>query len=144
MLTDIKSVQTLGEYMIGKIGQVPQESCWVIGVNTQMRVLCEVLVAVGTADSVMVHPRDVFRPLIAVNAYGFVLIHNHPSGHLALSMADQKMCAQLAAGGGLLQCHFLDFMVVSRHGYLSERTQHRLPKFSTEKLLEIWTALARM
>lgn len=85
MLQTIKSVADLGNYLASKYGDRPQESCWLIAVNTQLRVLEIQQVAQGTLDGVAIHPRDIFRRLVALNAYGFILVHNHPSGNLKAS-----------------------------------------------------------
>lgn len=72
MLEIADSVQKVGDAMVQQFGQSPQEACWILAVNTQMRVLEVNRVAIGTLDSVTVHPRDIFRRLVALNAYGFI------------------------------------------------------------------------
>jgi DNA repair protein RadC len=144
MLKDITSVHSVGRHLMQKIGSLPQETCWVIGVNTQMRVVCEKQIAVGTADNVAVHPRDLFRPLVATNAFGFVVAHNHPSGNLRLSDQDIRLMQHIALCANVMQCQFLDFLVISPEGFLSQHGQRKLPTFSTDKLLELWTRLDKM
>lgn len=60
MLEIADSVQKVGDAMVQQFGQSPQEACWILAVNTQMRVLEVNRVAIGTLDSVTVHPRDIF------------------------------------------------------------------------------------
>ena len=53
----------------------------VILLNTRRRLIGEpVKIADGTLDTILVHPREVFRPAISANAAAVVLVHNHPSG----------------------------------------------------------------
>lgn len=92
MTIKISSVRQLGDLLIQRYAQSPQEGCWVIAVTTQMTIIDIYQVALGTLDSVNIHPRDVFRHLVAHNAYGFILCHNHPSGNLTASNADQSSC----------------------------------------------------
>ncbi|AWF96151.1 hypothetical protein B6254_1769 [Weissella cibaria] len=139
MLEIADSVQKVGDAMVQQFGQTPQEACWILAVNTQMRVLEVNRVAMGTLDSVTVHPRDIFRRLVALNAYGFIVVHNHPSGSLRLSQADRKLMTQLAMCSGVMQFHFLDFMVISSRGYTSLRSQHWLTEISVETLYDLWT-----
>lgn len=126
----VKSVKELGETLIVAMGSALQEECWVIGLSTQMQVLLMKRVALGTVDGVSVHPRDIFRDLVAVNAYGFVLAHNHPSGILTLSESDERFKVQLEICSKLMQYHFFDFIVVTKQSFLSQRALGKMPKVS--------------
>ena len=59
-------------------------------VNTQNRVTGHHLVSLGSLNETVVHSREVFRAAIALNAYGVVLMYNHPSGETAPSDADKR------------------------------------------------------
>ncbi|MBJ7677290.1 DNA repair protein RadC [Weissella confusa] len=139
MLQTIKSVADLGNYLASKYGDRPQESCWLIAVNTQLRVLEIQQVAQGTLDGVAIHPRDIFRRLVALNAYRFILVHNHPSGNLKASLADRLFMRQLAYCSTLMQVHFFDFMIIGSGGFVSLRATGELPKIGLETLYDLWT-----
>ena len=139
MLQTIKSIAELGQYLANEYGDNPQESCWLIAVNTQMRVLELQQVAQGTLDGVSIHPRDIFRRLVALNAYGFILVHNHPSGNLKASLADRLFMRQLAYCSTLMQVHFFDFMIIGLDGFVSLRATEELPKIGLETLYDLWT-----
>ena len=139
MLQTIKSVAELGQYLANEYVDKPQESCWLIAVNTQMRVLELQQVAQGTLDGVSIHPRDIFRRLVALNAYGFILVHNHPSGNLKASLADRLFMRQLAYCSTLMQVHFFDFMIIGLDGFVSLRATGELPKIGLETLYDLWT-----
>lgn len=139
MLQTIKSVADLGNYLASKYGDRPQESCRLIAVNTQLRVLEIQQVAQGTLDGVAIHPRDIFRRLVALNAYGFILVHNHPSGNLKASLADRLFMRQLAYCSTLMQVHFFDFMIIGSGGFVSLRATGELPKIGLETLYDLWT-----
>lgn len=139
MLQTIKSVADLGNYLASKYGDRPQESCWLIAVNTQLRVLEIQQVAQGTLDGVAIHPRDIFRRLVALNAYGVILVHNHPSGNLKASLADRLFMRQLAYCSTLMQVHFFDFMIIGSGGFVSLRATGELPKIGLETLYDLWT-----
>lgn len=139
MLQTIKSIAELGQYLANEYGDNPQESCWLIAVNTQMRVLELQQVAQGTLDGVSIHPRDIFRRLVALNAYWFILVHNHPSGNLKASLADRLFMRQLAYCSTLMQVHFFDFMIIGLDGFVSLRATEELPKIGLETLYDLWT-----
>ena len=80
-------------------------------------------VARGQRDRVAIDSSDVFRPVIATNAKGFVVVHVHPSGHARPSEADAKLTAALekatpkALGD---EVHFNDHVVVATTGKRGE------------------------
>ena len=68
----------------------------------------------GTLDTILVHPRDVFKAAIAANASAIVLVHNHPSGDPTPSEADIKVTRDLIRAGQLLKIDVLDHVIVGR------------------------------
>ena len=56
------------------------ESFQALLLNTRKRLIRVEEISEGTLDTILVHPREVFRAAIAANAAGVVLVHNHPSG----------------------------------------------------------------
>jgi DNA repair protein RadC len=77
------------------------------------------LVAMGTANSVEVHPRDVFRLAIKRNAVSLIVAHNHPSGDTAPSADDRDLTRRLVEAGKLLGVPVLDHLVVARDAHTS-------------------------
>ena len=144
MTIKITSVRQLGDLLVQRYANSPQEACWVVAVTTQMTIIDVWQVALGTLDSVNSHPRDVFRHLVATNAYGFILCHNHPSGNLKASAADSQAMSQMAMCSQIMQVHFLDFMIISIKGYRSYRTEDLLPKVALETLIDLWTKVDNM
>ncbi len=67
----------------------------------------------------MVHPREVFRPAIAYGAAAIILVHNHPSGVLVPSLADQEVTLQVAEGGRLLGIDLIDHVIVTVDSFTS-------------------------
>lgn len=79
----------------------------VIGINT---------VSVGTLDSALVHPREVYKAAILANAAAIVLAHNHPSGDPTPSAEDMRTTERLHQAGKLLDIDVLDHIVVGEKG----------------------------
>jgi DNA repair protein RadC len=87
----------------------------VILLNTRRRLVGEpVKIADGTLDTILVHPREVFRPAIEANAAAVVLVHNHPSGDPTPSEADIKVTRDLIRAGQLLKIEVLDHVILGR------------------------------
>ena len=71
-----------------------------------------VLVAHGTLDTILVHPREVFRAAITAGAAAVVLAHNHPSGEATPSEADIKVTRDLIRAGQLLKIDVVDHVII--------------------------------
>lgn len=102
--------------------------CFVILlVNTRRRIQGHCLISTGTLDTILVHPREVFRPAVVGAAAAIVLIHNHPSGDPTPSEADIKVTRDLIRAGQLLKIDVLDHLVIGQSdggntkGYVSLR-----------------------
>ena len=89
-----------------------REVCVAIAVNGRLRATGHSLVSIGTLNETLVHPRDVFRAAVALNAYGVVLVHNHPSGDAAPSGNDHLMTKRIAECGTILNIKLLDSVIV--------------------------------
>ena len=69
--------------------------------------------SVGTLDSSMVSPREVFKSTILSNSAAFIAIHNHPSGSLSPSQEDKDVTKRLLACSELLGIKMLDHIIVA-------------------------------
>lgn len=76
-------------------------------------------VSVGSLDSSIVHPREVFKEAISASAASVIFVHNHPSGDTEPSKDDIGLTKRLAEVGGIMGIDVLDHVIVSDHGYLS-------------------------
>ena len=72
-------------------------------------------------DTILVHPREVFRTAIVASASALILMHNHPSGEAQPSEADVKVTRDLIRAGQLLKIEVLDHVVVGRGEHKSLR-----------------------
>jgi DNA repair protein RadC len=97
------------------------ESLVVVLLNSRMRVKGHHVVASGLLDSVMSHPREVFRCAVAASAYGILLMHNHPSGDPTPSAADLGITRQMARAGELLKIALFDHVIVGDGKHVSLR-----------------------
>lgn len=68
----------------------------------------------GLLDSVLVHPREVFRPALIAGAHAIVVAHNHPTGDPTPSTADIRTTRDLIRAGQLLRVEVLDHIIIGR------------------------------
>ncbi len=91
----------------------PDVECFVVLLLTTRRhIKGHVLISTGTLDTILVHPREVFRPAIIAAASAIVLVHNHPSGDPTPSEADVKVTRDLIRAGQLLKLEVLDHLIM--------------------------------
>ena len=90
------------------------EKLQVLSLNTRRRLIRLDEITDGTLDTLLVHPREVFRKAIAANAAAVVLAHNHPSGDPTPSEADIKVTRDLIRAGQLLKIDVLDHVIIGR------------------------------
>jgi DNA repair protein RadC len=82
--------------------------------NTRRRLIRVEQISQGTLDTILVHPREVFRGAIAANAAALIIVHNHPSGDPTPSEADIKATRDLIRAGQLLKIEVLDHVILGR------------------------------
>lgn len=76
-------------------------------------------ISVGILNATLVHPREVFFPVIKHRAHAIIAVHNHPSGDLKPSMEDIHMTEQLVAASKSLSIPLCDHVIVCESGFLS-------------------------
>jgi DNA repair protein RadC len=90
------------------------EEFQVLLLNVRKRLIRMEEISHGLLDTILVHPREVFRAAIAANAAAIVLVHNHPSGDPTPSEADIKVTRDLIRAGQLLKIDVLDHVIIGR------------------------------
>jgi DNA repair protein RadC len=89
----------------------------IVLLNARKRLIRVEHVSQGLVDTLLVHPREVFKSAIAANASFVVLAHNHPSGDPTPSDQDVKVTRDLARAGRLLQIEVLDHVIIGKKAH---------------------------
>jgi DNA repair protein RadC len=82
--------------------------------NVRRKLIRVEVISQGLVDTILVHPREVFKSAIAANASALVLVHNHPSGDPTPSEADIRVTRDLIRAGQLLKIEVLDHVILGR------------------------------
>jgi DNA repair protein RadC len=90
------------------------EAFQVVLLNTRKKLIRVEEISEGTLDTILIHPRDVFRAAISANAAAIILVHNHPSGDPTPSEADIKVTRDLIRAGQLLKIEVVDHVILGR------------------------------
>ncbi len=73
----------------------------------------------GSLDSSVVHPREVFKEAISASAASVIFVHNHPSGDSTPSEDDIKLTKRLAEAGEIMGIDVLDHIIIGEKEHLS-------------------------
>lgn len=104
--------ETVAEIAQSYIGAIDREQCIVIALNTKNDIIGVNTVSIGALDSSIVHPREVYKFAILVNASSIIIAHNHPSGNIETSDADIVLTKRLAEAGKILGIELLDHVII--------------------------------
>jgi DNA repair protein RadC len=89
--------------------------------NTRRRIKGHYLVSIGTMDTILCHPREIFRLAVMASAAAIIIAHNHPSGDPTPSEADIKITRDLIRAGQFLKIEVLDHIVIGHPNHTSLR-----------------------
>jgi len=76
-------------------------------------------ISIGSLDTSIVHPREVFKEAISASAASVIFVHNHPSGDATASEDDIKLTKRLAEVGGIVGIEVLDHIIIGDKKFLS-------------------------
>lgn len=108
------------------LADLNHEEFWVLYLNNRNQVLGQRRISKGGLSGTTADPRQVFRIALQLHATGIILAHNHPSGNLNPSNADDQLTRNMSAGGEALIIRVLDHIVISSEGYFSYSDEGRL------------------
>ena len=91
--------------------------------DTQSRVIEREIVSIGTLDTSLVHPREVFEPALELHAASIIVAHNHPSGSLNPSKADIELTKRLMDAGKILGISLENHVILTEKSYFSLKTK---------------------
>ena len=108
----IESPLAAREYVRLALAGIDREVFGVLFLDAQHGVIEWRLLFAGTLTQTSVHPREVVRAAMRVNAAAVILAHNHPSGSAEPSRADERLTAVLRQALALVDVRVLDHLVV--------------------------------
>lgn len=113
-------------YFAKYIIEEKQENFMAIFLDTQRRYISHKIIFKGTLDTSICHPREVFKEAIIESASAIIVMHNHPSGDVHPSKADDEITRNLIETGETIGIPLLDHLVVSNKDYYSYIEEGRI------------------
>jgi len=96
-----------------------QEQFYAVLLDNKNRKLKDIRISQGSLTASIVHPRDVYLPVIRESAAAVIFVHNHPSGDPTPSAEDFEITRRLREVGELVGVRVLDHLVIGRGRYVS-------------------------
>jgi DNA repair protein RadC len=101
------------------LGGLKKEEFHVLLLDAKNRKIKDVRVSEGSLTSSLVHPREVFHPVVRESAAAVILIHNHPSGDPTPSQEDLQITRRLRDVGEVMGVRVLDHIIIGKGRYVS-------------------------
>lgn len=113
----VQNPQAVCEFIKSQIGNATKEHFIVLGIDNKNMVIIYHVVSIGTITEMIVHPREVFMPVIKSLCSGVILAHNHPSGNPMPSRQDSETTRRMAEAGKILGIPVIDHIIVGNDYY---------------------------
>ena len=122
----LNAPRDVAAYLMPRFGSRGVEQFGIVLLDSKHRVIRTAVIAVGTLNSSIVEPRDVFREATIGGAAAIVIFHSHPSGDPTPSPEDVDLTRRLAAAGVLMGIDVVDHVVLGDLRYASFKETGRL------------------
>lgn len=128
LVKDVQPLRTQQEIVtrLTDIRAKQQEYFVCLSMDGGNRLIAQRTVTIGTLDTVLAHPREIFSDPIVDRAAYIMVAHNHPSGDVMPSQKDVTLTQQLAAAGQLLGIPLRDHIIVTKTEDYSFKQRHLL------------------
>jgi DNA repair protein RadC len=118
LVKKISSAKDVFDYF-ASIRELKQEHFYCLHLNSKNEIISSKLIAIGTLNSVVIHPREVFREAILASAQSVILVHNHPSGDVTPSLQDKEITLKLEKASEFVGIELVDHVIVSKEKWFS-------------------------
>lgn len=119
----IKCAKDVFEYALHRLQSNNKEQFMILHLDSKNRVIKDEVISIGTLNTSIIHPREVFKSAIKESANSIILVHNHPSGDPNPSEEDEKITKRLNEAGKLLDIEIIDHVIVGKDDYYSFNEQ---------------------
>jgi DNA repair protein RadC len=115
----ISSSKQVFSLMQPLLGDLPHEEFWVLYLNNSNKILSKDQISKGGITATLVDVRLLYKRALELSAVAIILCHNHPSGKLNPSKADNQLTQKIKEGGTSLDIKLLDHIIITEKSYFS-------------------------
>lgn len=117
----ILTAHDAADYMMDRLRFQLKEHFVTLHLDAKRHLIGEEIVSIGSLDSTVAHPREIFKTAIKRSASAIICLHNHPSGDPTPSYEDLEVTRRLLECGRILGVDVLDHIVIGSHSFCSMR-----------------------
>ncbi len=119
----ITSPETAYEILMKHLGRPDREHFVMMCLNTKNEVTHIHTVSIGTLNTTLIHPRELFKTAILTNSAAIIIAHNHPSGDPTPSRQDIETTNRLDKAGEILGINILDHIICGSNSFTSLKAE---------------------
>ena len=123
---DMSTATRIYNYMLPKMQDLATEEFHILLMNQNYRLVKSVKISQGGITETSADIRVMMREAVLCNATILAACHNHPSGSLSPSRADDELTRSIKEACRVMRIHFLDHVIVTDGAYMSYREQGKL------------------
>lgn len=116
---EIHSTDQAGEWLMREMGDLKQEHLLALMLNTKNQIIKKSTIFIGSLNSSVAHPREIFMEALKYPTASIIIAHNHPSGDTTPSHADLMFTQRLCNCGDLIGIRVLDHIIVGENDFNS-------------------------
>lgn len=124
--TTITSARVAYDMMKPFLADLRKEEFWVLILNRRNVVIDKIQISIGGVSGTLADPKVIFKAALERLGSAIILMHNHPSGNLKPSVADENLTWKMRDGSKLLDIALLDHIIYTDCGYYSFAEEGRL------------------
>ena len=120
----ITSPEDVVTYYTAQLKYEQRECLLLLILDSKNRVLSEELISIGTINTSMADPREIFLSALRKNGVSIILLHNHPSGDPTPSKEDIITTRRILEAGKLIGISLNDHIIIGQNSYISLRAEN--------------------
>jgi len=122
----LNQASSIAAYYMEELRHEEREKILLCMFDSKYALLGDTVISVGTVNSSLVSPREIFREALAAKAVYIVILHNHPSGMPIPSKQDQLVTRRIRECGELLGIQLSDHIIIGDNRYFSFKEEDLL------------------
>ena len=123
---DMSTATRIYNYMLPKMQDLTREEFWILLMNQNYKLIKPVRISQGGITETSADIRIIMREAVLNNATILAAVHNHPSGSLSPSKADDMLTQSIKRACEIMRVHFLDHVIVTDGAYMSYHEAGRI------------------
>lgn len=115
----LNAPEAVYDYMRADLEMLTQEMFYALYLDTKGKLIKKERIFIGSLNSAVVHPREVFKFAVVLSAATIIIVHNHPSGDPTPSRSDERVTQTMVDTGRLMDIELLDHIIIGKGRYYS-------------------------